>query len=120
MLDAMIACALKKLPNTHVHIRKKSKCRRAMRSKIRPIPVSWQIAYMIYEHFRATRAYEAVQGLSDLFTIRLHNDDVQDFALRWDQAPLSASETPTKNDPGWFMQVKITGFCSASDCIGSV
>ena len=30
----------------------------------------WQIAYMIYEYFRATGACEAVQGLSDLFNIR--------------------------------------------------
>ena len=33
---------------------------------------------MIYEHFRATSAYDAVQGLSDLFNIRLQNDNVQD------------------------------------------
>ena len=51
---------------------------------------------MIYEHFRATGAYDAVQGLSDLFNIRLQNDDVQDFDVRWDQALLSASETPTE------------------------
>ena len=31
---------------------------------------------MIYEYFRATGAYEAVQCLSDLFNIRLQNDDV--------------------------------------------
>ena len=47
---------------------------------------------MIYEHFRATGAYESVQGLSDSFTIRLQNDDVQDFDVRWDQALLSADE----------------------------
>ena len=47
---------------------------------------------MIYEHFRAIGAYDAVQGLSDLFNIRLQNDDVQDFDLRWDQALLSVSE----------------------------
>ena len=41
---------------------------------------------MIYDHFLATGAYEAVQGLSDLFSIRLQNDDVQDFDVRWDQA----------------------------------
>ena len=41
---------------------------------------------MIYELFRATRAHEAVQGLSDLFNIRLQNDDVQDSDTRWDQA----------------------------------
>ena len=45
-----------------------------------------QIAYMIYEHFRATGASEAVQGLSDLFSFHLQNDDVQDFDVRWDQA----------------------------------
>ena len=44
-----------------------------------------QIAYMMYEYFRATRACEAVQGLSDLFSIRLQNDDVQDFDTRWYQ-----------------------------------
>ena len=51
---------------------------------------------MTHENFRATRAYEAAQGLSDLFNIRLQNDDVQDFDVRWDQALLSASETPTE------------------------
>ena len=50
---------------------------------------------MINEHFRATRAYEAVQRLSDLFNIRLQNDDVQDFGVRWDQALLSASDMPS-------------------------
>ena len=50
---------------------------------------------MIYEHFRATRAYEAVQGLSDLFKKRLQNDSIQVFDAQWDQALLSASETPT-------------------------
>ena len=54
-----------------------------------------QTAYMTYEHFRANGAYDAVQGLSDLFNVRLQNDDVQDFDVRWDEALLSANETPT-------------------------
>ena len=37
---------------------------------------------MIYEHVRVIRAYEAVQGLSDLFNMRLQDDDVQDFDTR--------------------------------------
>ena len=41
-----------------------------------------QIAYMIYEYFRATGAFEAVPGLSDLIKKRLENDDVQDFDTR--------------------------------------
>ena len=39
---------------------------------------------MIYEYFRATGAYEAVQGLADLFTMSLQNEDVQDFDVLWD------------------------------------
>ena len=38
---------------------------------------------------------EAVQGLSDLFNIRLQNDDVQDLDVRWDQDLLSASDLPS-------------------------
>ena len=54
-----------------------------------------KIAYMIYERFRATGAYEALHGLSDLFSKRLENDDVQDFDVRWDQALSSASDMPS-------------------------
>ena len=50
---------------------------------------------MIYEYFRAAGAHEAVQGLSDLLSIRLQDDDVQDFDTRWEQALLAASEIPT-------------------------
>ena len=75
---------------------------------------------MIYEHFRATGGHEAAHVLSDLFNRRFQNDDVQDLDTRWDQALLAASETPTANGPGGFVQVNIAGFCSASDCIGYV
>ena len=79
MLDAMIASALKKLLNTHVHFRKRVCVEEQRDSKIRPILTRRQIACMIYEDFRATGAYEAIQGLSDLFKKRLQNDEVQDF-----------------------------------------
>ena len=51
---------------------------------------------MIYEHFRTNGAYEAVQGVSDLFRKRSQDDDVQDFDTRWDQALSAASEIPTE------------------------
>ena len=41
-----------------------------------------QIAHMICEYVRATRAYEAVQGLADLFNRSLESDDAQDFDVR--------------------------------------
>ena len=45
-----------------------------------------QIAYMICDHFRATGAYGTAHGLSNLFSICLHDDDTQNFDTRWDQA----------------------------------
>ena len=69
-----------------------------------------QIASTIYDHFCATGAYQAVQGLSDLFSARLQNDDVQDFDVRWCQALLSGSD-------GKIVQVKITGLSSASNVL---
>ena len=70
MLDAMIASALKRLLDKHVHFRNRVSVEEQR---------AQQNAYMIYEHFRATGAHEAVQGLSDLFNILLQNDDFQDF-----------------------------------------
>ena len=53
---------------------------------------------MIYEHFRATGAYEAVQGLSDVFNIRLQDDDVQEISTQdGTKLPSAASEiTPSE------------------------
>ena len=85
MLDAMIASALKKLL-TSVHFPKRVSVQEQRFQKYDRFLRERLIAYMISEHFRATRACEAVQGLSDLFNIRLQNDDVQDFDTRWDQA----------------------------------
>ena len=67
--------------------------------------------YTTMEHFRATGAYEAVQGLSDLCNIRLQHDDVQDFDTRWDQALSSASEMLTENCLGRCVQDENTRFC---------
>ena len=38
-----------------------------------------QIAYLIYEYFRVTGATDSVENNSDLFTIALRNDDIQEF-----------------------------------------
>ena len=95
MLDAIIASALKKLLNTHVHFRKRVSVEEGRAQKYNRFLRGRQIAFMTHEHFRATRAYEAVQGRSDLFNVLLQNDDVQDFDVRWDRAMLSASEIPT-------------------------
>ena len=53
-----------------------------------------QIAYMIYDHFRVTGAHDTVLDYADLFSITLHNDNVQDFNTRWDEILLSMTKIP--------------------------
>ena len=79
MLDVMIASALKKILNSHIQFLKRICVEEQRAQKYDRFLRGRQISYMICEHFHAPRAYESVQGLSDLFTIRLQNDDVQDF-----------------------------------------
>ena len=83
MLDAMIASALKRLLHKHIHLRNRASVDEQRAQKYDRFSRGEQLAYMIHEHFRATGAYEAIQGLSDLFSIRLQRDDVQDFCVRW-------------------------------------
>ena len=96
MLDAMFASALKRLLDKYIRFRQRVSVEEQRAQKYDRFLRGRQIAYMVYEHFRATRAYEAVQELSDLFSLRLQNDDVQDFDTRWEQAPLAASEIQTE------------------------
>ena len=95
LLDANIASALKKLI-TNMHFR-----RRVCTEELRPQNETRflrgrHIASLIYEQFRATSAYDAAHGLSDLFNVRSQTDDVQDFDTRWGQAPLSACKVLTE------------------------
>ena len=95
MLDAMIASALKRLLDKHVHFLKRESVQEQRAQKIRPVLTRETNCVHDLRAFSATGAYEAVRGLSDLFSIRLQNDDVQDFDVRWDQALLSASQMPS-------------------------
>ena len=63
MLNAMIASALKRLLDKHVRFRKRVSVEEQRAQKYHRFLGGRQIAYMIHEHFRATGAYEAVQGL---------------------------------------------------------
>ena len=92
MLDTMIAYAMKKLLNTQSIFRKRASVEEQRAQTHDRILRGRQIAYVIYEHFRATEAYEAVQGLSTLSAISLQSDDVQDFNVRRDHAILSVSD----------------------------
>ena len=50
---------------------------------------------MLCEYVRPTGSNDEIQGLSGLFSIKLENDDIQDFDLRWEQALLVTSDHPS-------------------------
>ena len=80
VLDARIASALNRIIyNSHfkrrisLEERKAQKQDRFLRGR--------QIAYLIYDHFRVTRANDSVENYADLFTIGLRNDDIQEYRI---------------------------------------
>ena len=84
VLDAKIASALNKIiHNSHfkrrislVEEQKAQKQDRFLRGR--------QIAYLIYDYFRVTGTDSSVENYTDLFTIVLRNDDIQEFDSKWD------------------------------------
>ena len=88
MLDAKIASALKKII-TNPCFKKESQLGGALGAVATPISLRKTDCLMIYECFRVT-----VLDDTDLFSISLHGDDVQDFDTRLDLAPLSTKELP--------------------------
>ena len=53
-----------------------------------------QIAYLIYDHFLVTGTHDSVENYTDLFTIVLRNDDIQEFDSKWDGILLSMTKIP--------------------------
>ena len=50
---------------------------------------------MIYDHFRVTGAHDTVLDYANLFSVTLHDDNIQEFDTRWDEIPVSMSQTPS-------------------------
>ena len=53
-----------------------------------------QTAFLIYDHFRVTGSHDSVENYTDLFTIVLRNDDIQEFDSKWDGILLSMTKIP--------------------------
>ena len=54
-----------------------------------------QIAYLIYDQFRVTGSHDSVENYTDLFTIVLRNDNVQEFDSKWGGNLLSMTKIPS-------------------------
>ena len=119
MPDAMIADAFKKVI-TSVHFRRRIGVEEQRAQQYDRFLRGRQIAYMIYEYFRATGAYEAVQGSSDLFSTRLQRKWHSRFRHKTGPSSLAASEIPSETVLEGLYKLQSTRYCSASDCIGFV
>ena len=93
VLDARIASALNKIiHNSHFKRRisleeqKAQKQDRFLRGR--------QIAYLIYDYFRVTGSHDSVENYTDIFTIVLRNDDIQEFDSKWGRNFIVHDEDP--------------------------
>ena len=96
VLDARIASALNKIIHNSQFKRrisleeqKNQKEDRFFRGR--------QIAFLIYDQFRVTGTHHSVENYTDLFTIVLRNDDIQEFDSKWDGILLSMTKIQHDN-----------------------
>ena len=93
VLDARIASALNKIIHNS-HFKRKISLEEQKAQKEDRFLRGRQIAYLIYEQFRVTGTDGSVENCTDLFTIALRNDDIQEFDSKWDGILLSMTKIP--------------------------
>ena len=118
ILDAKIASALKKIL-TSVHFRRRVSVEDQRAWKNDRFFQGRQIAYMIYEYFGHQSLW------SGTGTVRSGQKTLTEwwrsrFRHKMGQSSVSSKWNACGNGPGRLKQVKNTGFCSASHCIGFV
>ena len=90
-----MAAELKRCYGKRTHFRKKISVEEQRAQKDNRLLRGRHIACLIYEDFRPTGSYDETQEPSGLFSIKLEDDDMQDFDLRWEQALLLTSDPPS-------------------------
>ena len=94
MLDAKIASALNKIIQNS-HFKKKVSLEEQKAQKEDRFLRGRQIAFMISDYFRETGARGTVLGYAELFSVTLHDENIQDFDARWDEVLLPMSKIPS-------------------------
>ena len=93
VLDARIASALNKIIHNS-HFKRRMSLEEQKAQKKDRFLRGRQIAYLIYDQFRVTGTHDSVENYTDLFTIVLRNDDIQEFDSKWDGILLSMTKIP--------------------------
>ena len=106
VLDARIAPALNKIIHNSQFKRRISLEEQEAQKEDRFLR-GRQIAYLIYDHFRVTGTHDSVENYTDLFTIVLRNDDIQEFDSKWDGILLSMTKIPPDDILEGFYKLRI-------------
>ena len=93
LFDARIASALNRIIQ-NTRFKKKVSLEEMKAHKEDRFLRGRQTAYLIYEYFWVTGANDSVENYSDLFTISLRNDDIQEFDSKCDGILLSMTKVP--------------------------
>ena len=93
VLDAKIASAQNRIIN-NTQIKRKVSLEEQKAKKEDRFLRGRQITYLIYEQFRVTGTDDSVENYTDLFTIVLRNDDIQEFDSKRDGILLSVTKIP--------------------------
>ena len=83
VLDARIASALNKIFHNSQFKRRISLEEQKAQKQVSFLR-GRQIAYLIYDHFRVTGSHDSVENYTDLCTVVLRNDDIQEFDSKCD------------------------------------
>ena len=94
MLDARIASALNNIIQNS-HFKKKVSLEEQKVQKEDWFLRGRQIAFMIYDYIRVTGAHDTVLDCSDLFSVTLLDDNIQEFDSGLDEVLLSMSKIPS-------------------------
>ena len=93
VLDARIASALNKIIHNSQFKRRISLEEQKAQKEDRFLR-GRQIAYLMYDQLRVTGTHDSVENCTDLFTIALRNDDIQEFDSKLDGILLSMTKIP--------------------------
>ena len=94
VLDARIASALNRIIH-NIRFKRRISLEEQKAQKQDRFLRGRQIAYLIYDYFRVTGTDNSVENYTDLFTIVLRNDDIQEFDSQWDGILLSITKVRT-------------------------
>ena len=106
VLDARIASALNKIIHNSQFKRRISLEEQNAQKQDRFFR-GRQIAYLIYDQFRVTGTHDSVENYTDLFTIALRNDDIQELDSKWDGISLSMTKIPHDDILEGFYKLRI-------------